>query len=335
MNSKLRHARLLVGLALLAFSVTGCGHYKSVRVSELSAAMAAYERERGIAKERIARDSSAVEAEVRKQLARITLTTDQATSILQERNQQTDETTGEETTAEPVPPQPTEAANELAEAISDAYFDQQFREYYQELRKENRTEEGWLTRTAAAIVFVPELQVAQPALIQSFSIRNVLQALHPSWDPVDQRNWTVRALNSGILSSDPDITMVCKPDDQEVWSDFEKLTATDKTAFDFIVDHIVDDRMARNWALVNNDILSWDIGLTTEPIGGPSDEFERKVDPNLPQFLFGGGIHFRNFELSVGTMLFRSVDSDEDFRTRIYFSISVDLFSRTFGAPDA
>jgi hypothetical protein len=192
---------------------------------------------------------------------------------------------------------------------------QSFFEEYERIRHEEIESEGVFTSTRAAVTFVPGLDVAQPSLIQSFSLRNLFQYLVESWDPEDIRAGVSRdLLERGDQFKTNDST-------------FLKNGAT----LTYAVDRITSERIKNQSKIVRENIFSWDIGLAASgTIGGSSTDFDNRVDSDFPQFLFGGGVHIGAFELSVGTTLYRN--NDDDFKTNGYFGLSIELFNTVLGA---
>ena len=184
-----------------------------------------------------------------------------------------------------------------------------------------RAMEESLTRTTAALIFTPELRVAQPALIQSFSIRNLFQLASPDSDPDDVRAQVrtdllrtqgVAVLHSG-RSTDID------------------LRALTPKQFEHVVDAVVAERLRERTWLTRADILSLDIGIAAGAagVGNTGRRYDREVDKDFPQFLFGGGLHFGPLEFSAGIMLYR--DPQSRFEEAFYAGVSIDLFEAHFG----
>ena len=183
------------------------------------------------------------------------------------------------------------------------------------------------TRTQASLIFVPKLDVAQPAVIQSLSLRNFFQFFNPDSDPTNVRNkvWNEIADNPYIK-----ITDYSNGASQKVTYDVSKLTT--KTMRQLVVEHIVDQRLKERWSHTALDLFSVDIGLTapSTTIGTGGDTFDNDVDKDFPEFLFGGGIHYEAFSLSFGSVLYRN--EKQHFKTSFYVGLSIDLYKTTLPA---
>lgn len=184
---------------------------------------------------------------------------------------------------------------------------------------------GYKTRTAASLIFVPELRVVQPALVQSFSIRNFIQTFQPNWDPVDQRTKVMREATlylSGATGSTSSLQPVAKATLNRFKTANPNYTHDELNLF---AEMVVEERQKSNYWWTRSDILSIDVGLATNvTLGDASAKFEKRVDEDMPMFLFGGGLHWGGFEASAGGLLFR--EKSEGFDVTYYVGLSIDLF---------
>ncbi len=191
----------------------------------------------------------------------------------------------------------------------DDYFATKYNEKRLEMEKKIEKENGITTWTTASVVFVPNLNVAQPALVQSFSLRNFLQWTCEGYDPDNVR----KAVNKSLAQN-------------SVIDGKYDLYKLDKTRRELIVNEIANQYMADHpWPLVL-DAISLDFGLSAPSLafGDTGEKFDEKVDKDFPQFLFGGGLHWKGIEASAGAMLYR--DNHNDFKTQFYFGLSIELY---------
>lgn len=199
--------------------------------------------------------------------------------------------------------------------------------------RERRDEEDILTKTQAAVVFTPKLRVAQAALVQSFSLRNLFQMLNPASDPEDVREaWTSAIALDPVLHRPVGVRL---PD-----GSLRSRTDYDTTFFtaeerELLVEYLVDEQLNDRTWLSRTDILSLDIGITAPAIsiGDNGEEFDERVDKGFPQFLLGLGLSYRGFQASGGVMLYR--DSAGDFEQAGYGAVSIELFSTYLGLKRA
>ncbi len=208
-----------------------------------------------------------------------------------------------------------------------------------ELNDKKERQAGYLTKTQASALLIPNLNMFQPAVIQSFSLRNIFQAFNPNSDPVD-----VRAQVESDLARLRFIEIAYgeRKNRRKEKIDTSQLNSEQ---FDLAVDSVVEERLAGRWWHTRADLFSFDVGLTHPDlsIGEESRTFARRVDDRLPEFIFGGGIHFGALELSSGVVLYRTgqnlkddaTDEDRksaasigDFKLDFYIGFSLEIFQK-------
>jgi len=246
------------------------------------------------------------------------------------------------------PPKPSEDEVKAAKDSTAAKNEklglrvEDFKSYYNELTKKDVIElnekragqDGYLTKTQASLVLLPNLNMFQPAVIQSFSLRNIFQAFNPNSDPTD-----VRAEVETDLARKRIVTVEYEYEHKDKHPDAFDMNRLSPEQFQLAVDAIADERLAHRWWHTRADLFSLDVGLAHPDVavGNNSKSFKRRVDEGLPEFLFGGGVHFGSLELSSGVVLYRqdggtsAGNSDAtagDFRVAYYIGFTLEIFQK-------
>ncbi len=231
-------------------------------------------------------------------------------------------------------------------AYTDAFktkYNEQIKADLDRRKKEINSADGWNTRTTAAFAFVPRLKAVQPALVQSFSLRNFLQVFNAESDPDDIRKFVKKELRlDPIVEINPRRQDPSKPpvlsneEKNKVKSSTEGYYDTsvlNTTEFDLLANSMAEVRLNERAWWTKENIISLDIGLTSPALSvgeGDNEFFESRVDSSFPQFLFGAGLHFDSFEISGGLMIYKSEISGS-LKDTFYVSLAIDLYSTNLG----
>ena len=99
-----------------------------------------------------------------------------------------------------------------------------------------------------------------------------------------------------------------------------------------IEDDIAQERLNDLPWITRLDILSLDVGIAhpeiTIGVEGEDSKFRSRVDVDVPEFLFGLGIHFGSLSASFGTMVYRK-ETDGELGNAFYLAVNVDLYKTT------